>query len=295
MTTPDAPARVAVIGYASLDHMAFLDRAARPGQTATMIGRQAESWPRLGGSPAYVAAALVRAGVSAAPITWVGDDRDGRAYGDKLAAEGVSRAGVSAVAGAMTPMAILTYDPAGGCICLFDPGVPDAEALSPAQTAVLAAADWLCITIGPEGATRAALAALRPDQRLIWVVKDDPRAIPADLARDIAAHADVICHSEAETDFVAVAGAAAPRAGQIVIRTAGGAGATILTASGRSHVTAEPLDITDPTGAGDSFAGGVLAALVKGETDPETIVKAGHAAARQVLVARQTRQNGEGK
>lgn len=40
MTGSSTPARVAVIGYASLGHMAFLDRAARPGQTATMIGRR---------------------------------------------------------------------------------------------------------------------------------------------------------------------------------------------------------------------------------------------------------------
>jgi ribokinase len=293
MTAPGTPARVAVIGYASLDHMAFLDRAARPGQTATMIGRQAESWPRLGGSPAYVAAALVRAGVSAAPITWIGDDAGGRAYGEKLEAEGISRAGLAVVAGATTPMAILTYDPDGGCICLFDPGVRDAEGLSPAQATVLAGAAWLCITIGPEGATRAALAALRPDQRLMWAVKDDPRAIPPDLARAIAARADVICHSAAEAAFVAAAAGAAPRKGQTIIRTAAQAGAAIMTATSTHQVAAQPLAITDPTGAGDSFAGGVLAALAKGETDPETIVTAGHAAARQVLAARQASKTGE--
>lgn len=295
MIAAGTPARVAVIGYASLDHMAFLDRPARPGQTATMVGRRAESWPRLGGSPAYVAAALVRAGVSAAPITWVGDDRDGRAYAQKLAAEGISSAGLAAVAGAATPMAILTYDPAGGCICLFDPGVPDAETLTTEQLAVMAGADWLCITIGPEGATRAALAALRPEQRLSWVVKDDPRAIPPDLARAIAARADVICHSAAETEFVASAGAARPRDGQIIIRTAAEAGATITTATATHHVAAEPLAVTDPTGAGDSFAGGVLAAIAGGQTDPEAIVKAGHAAARQVLEARRARETGDEK
>ncbi len=293
MTTPGARARVAVIGYASLDHMAFLDRAARPGQTATLVGRRADSWPRLGGSPAYVAAALVRAGVAAAPITWVGGDREGRAYGDKLRAEGVSRAGVVAVAGERTPMAILTYDPDGGCICLFDPGVPDAESLSPEQAGVLAAADWLCITIGPEAATRAALSALRLDQRLIWVVKDDPRVLPPDLVAAIAARADVICHSQAEADFVAGARQSPARDGRLVICTAGGSGATITGGSGVHHVPAEPLSVTDPTGAGDSFAGGVLAALVKGETDPETIVRAGHAAARQVLAARRKRKTGE--
>lgn len=295
MTAPAPAAPVAVTGYASLDHMAFLDRSARPGQTATMIGRRAESWPRLGGSPAYVAAALVRAGIGAAPITWIGDDRDGRAYADRLAAGGMSCAGLAVVAGATTPMAILAYDPDGGCICLFDPGVPDAAGLTPGQQAVLADAAWLCITIGPEGATRAALAALRPDQRLMWVVKDDPRVLPPDLARAIAARADVICHSAAESAFVAAAGASAPRGGQIIIRTGGASGATIATSGRVLDVPAQALAITDPTGAGDSFAGGVLAALVQGESDPDAIVKAGHAAARNVLAARQAERPGEAR
>jgi ribokinase len=281
--------KVAVTGYASLDHMAFLDRPARPGQTATLIGRLAESWPRLGGSPAYVAAALVRAGIGATPLTWVGDDALGLAYQNKLAAEGIATAGLAVVAGFATPMAILIYDPAGDCICLFDPGVPDAEELSKDQAEILAAADWLCVTIGPEGSTRAALAALRPDQHLLWVVKDDPRVVPPDLAQALAVRADVICHSQAESGFVmrSRAGAAYP-ADQVVIVTAAAEGATFTRGDGSGlRVAVEPLNITDPTGAGDSFAGGILAALISGQTEPRAIVNAGHAAARQVLIARQ--------
>lgn len=279
---------VAVIGYASLDHMAFLDRPAQAGRTSTMIGRRAESWPRLGGSPAYVAAALVRAGIPAAPLTWIGGDREGRAYADRLEAEGISGAGVEVVAGAKTPIAILAYEPGGGCVCLFDPGLPDAGGLSPGQAGALAGAGWLCVTIGPEGATRAALAALRPDQRLMWVVKDDPRVVPPDLAQALAQRADAICHSRAEAAFVARARAGAtPPFGQIVVETAAEDGATIRSPAGEATVPAQPLRITDPTGAGDSFAGGVLAALARGMTDPAEIVKSGHAAARQVLLARQ--------
>lgn len=283
-----SPAPVAVIGYASLDHMAFLDRPAQAGRTATMIGRRAESWPRLGGSPAYVAAALVRAGVPAAPLTWIGDDREGRAYAERLQAGGISCAGLQAVPGARTPIAILAYEPAGGCVCLFDPGLPDAGGLSAGQAGVLAAAGWLCVTIGPEGATRAALAALRPEQRLMWVVKDDPRALPPDLAQALAQRADAICHSRAEAGFVARARAgAAPPPGQIVVETAAEDGATIRSAAGELTVPAQPLRITDPTGAGDSFAGGVLAALVRGLADPGEIVTSGHAAARRLLLSRQ--------
>ena len=54
---------IVVTGYASLDYAVRLDRAPRADRTATILSRPRE-WPRLGGSPAYVAGALVAAGVA---------------------------------------------------------------------------------------------------------------------------------------------------------------------------------------------------------------------------------------
>ena len=69
-----------VTGYASLDYTVTLDRAPEPDRTATVLSRASE-FPRLGGSPAYVAAAMVAAGArDAAPVTWVGDDAEGQRY-----------------------------------------------------------------------------------------------------------------------------------------------------------------------------------------------------------------------
>ena len=48
---------IVVTGYASLDYALRLDSRAAPDRTATILSRPRE-WPRLGGSPAYVAAAL---------------------------------------------------------------------------------------------------------------------------------------------------------------------------------------------------------------------------------------------
>ena len=288
-------ARVAIIGYAALEHVAFLDRPAQAGRTSTMLGRRADSWPRLGGSPSYVAAALARAGINAAPLTWIGDDPEGSAYAGKLAREGISTAGLAIVAAAATPVAIMTYDPDGGCVCLFDPGVPDAVSLNADQTEVLRRAEWLITPSRPARAPRAAPSDLGDKQRLMWVVKEDPRAVPPDLARALAARADVICHSKAEAGFVAAARVKAGRQGQIVIATAAAEGATITTPAGSLTVKAAALVVVDPTGAGDSFAGGVLAALVLGETDPASIVQSGHRAAHHLLAARIATMNGDGK
>lgn len=280
--------RVAVIGYASLDHVAMLDGLPRAGRTTTIVDRPDGAWPRLGGSPAYVAGALVANGVADAfPVSWIGDDTGGEIYRGQLAARGIAEDGIAVVPASRTPASVMAYLPDGGCACLYDPGLTDAPGLTPAQERLISRADWLCVTIGPAAATEAALAAMSADARLCWVVKHDPRAMPPSLATRMASRADAIFCSQSERSFVGEALAGRPaRAGQALIETHGGEGATLLRDGHEWFAKANALTIADPTGAGDSFAGGALAALVKGESDPLTILDAGHAAAHAVLAPR---------
>lgn len=286
--------KIAITGFASLDHVAMLDGVPIPGRTTTILDRPDGAWPRLGGSPAYVAAALALGGVTEAiPVSWIGDDEAGRDYRRTLCKNGVSDRGLAVVDGARTPVAILAYEPAGGCICLYHPGIPKRLTLSRAQITLLDSVDWLCITVGPQCATAAALDALGPSARLAWVVKDDPEALPKALAARIATRADLICHSRAEAAFVAgVLEASGPgKPGRILIETKGGAGASAMRGSETVFVGAKPIDIADPTGAGDTFAGGALAALALGETALAPIVEAGHQAARKLLETRRIQPN----
>lgn len=284
--------RIAVIGFASLDHVVQLDGTPRAGRTTTIVERCEAAWPRLGGSPAYVAAALAQAGCPGAmPVSWVGDDRMGENYRRGLEAMGVSTDAVATVTGARTPVSILAYEPAGGCVCLYDPGAV-ATGLDDNQRRLVAAADWLCITVGPERATRAAVDAIGPKTRLAWVVKDDPRVMPPNLAAKIAARADLICYSAAEAAFVGATLKAAPvRETCILIETRGGEGASARRGVEDVFVAARPIEVRDPTGAGDSFAGGALGALAAGANELGAVVAAGHAAAHDVLSRRIEQQS----
>lgn len=281
---------VAILGYASLDHVAMLDSVPRPGRTSTIVHRQAQAWPRLGGSPAYVAAALAAAGLTnIRPISWVGDDAAGDSYRQGLREKGIAVDGIAVVAGARTPIAILAYDPDGGCACLYDPGARTDLALTGAQSDIISGAEWLCVTIGPKAATELGLKALRPTAKLAWIVKDDPRALPPDLAGTLASRADLICHSRAERSFVeaAIATGRGTRPNCIVIETLGGEGAVASRAGQCLRIETTPLKLADPTGAGDTFAGGVIAALAQGCRDLGEIVEAGHRAAARLLSGRQ--------
>lgn len=281
--------RVAVTGYASLDHVAILEGVPAPGRTTTIVERPVDGWPRLGGSPAYVAAALVSGGVSDVyPVSWVGDDAAGICYREELAKRKIPNDGVEAVAGARTAVAVMAYEPAGGCVCLYHPGLPANLSLSQAQTRLLADADWLCVTIGPPCATTAALDAIGSTARVAWVVKNDQRSLPPELAARLAGKADLICYSQAESDFVEAAVAASGRSspGRLLIETRGRSGAVVRTGDAEQFVSAEPVIASDPTGAGDTFAGGLLAAIVNGESDIIAAVAAGHCAARALLEGR---------
>ncbi|HEY1941389.1 MAG TPA: PfkB family carbohydrate kinase [Roseiarcus sp.] len=283
---------IVVTGFASLDYAVRLDRPAEPDRTATILSRPSE-WPRLGGSPAYVAAALVAGGArDAAPISWIGDDADGAHYRDSLARLGVRTNGVETRAG-RTPICILAYQPDGGCHCFYDPGLTQPPDLGEGQRALLAAADCVCLTVGPTDATRAALALARPDATVVWAVKADRRAVPDDLAAALAARADVVVFSRGEANFVvqALAAAGAPSRPRLTVETRGRDGVAIDRAGSIELLPADPIEASDSTGAGDTFLGGFIAALVAG-AEPLAATKAGVAAARALLA---TRTGNEGR
>jgi ribokinase len=255
---------IVVTGYASMDYAMRLDSPAAPDRTATILSRPRE-WPRLGGSPAYVASALAATGArGATPISWIGDDAQGVRYREELRLLGVETEGVRARPG-RTPICILAYQPDGGCVCLYDPGLDPLPKLDDGQRALIAAADLLCLTVGPAPATREALALARADAKLVWAVKADPRATPPDLAAALVARADLVIHSRGEAGFVAAAGAARPDA--IRIETQGAASVTLLRHGEETRIAVEPLATDDATGAGDTWLGGFLAAhYIGGET-----------------------------
>jgi ribokinase len=278
--------KIAVIGYASLDYVARLDSPAQADRTATILSRPRE-WPRLGGSPAYVCAALVAGGVSdAAPVSWVAADAEGVRYREELRRLGVATEGVSLREG-RTPVCLLAYQPDGGCVCLYDPGLAAPIELDEAQRGLISAADALVVTVGPAEATRQALSYARA--KVIWVVKADPRATPPVLAAALTARADIIVHSRAEAGFVAAAGA---RRETIRMETRGAEGVSIHADGDETAVSVDPLDVEDSTGAGDTWVGGFLSAHLMRGASLGDAARAGNERVRAMLAARQAEAKG---
>jgi ribokinase len=271
--------RLAVTGYASLDYVMQLDGRVAPDQTTT--GRRADAaWPRVGGCPSYIAKAVARAGGAVDPVMWVGADAMGAMLTDDLRKAGVGTDAVAVIDGARSPSALMVYQGDESCAVLFDPGLAGAEALNEAQRAAIATASHLCISVGPPQLIAEILELRAPEARLYWAVKNDPACFTPDIITRLRAEADVIFCSRAERGLVGDTAA-------MVVQTLGPSGVQIDTAARRVSLPVKPIATPDTTGAGDTFAGGVIAAEMAGPCAPEQAAQAGIAAAATMLTARQ--------
>ena len=285
---------IVITGYASLDHVIVLDGDIKPGRTTTILSRPEKAWPRVGGGPAYVAQAVSSHYPGfVAPISWIGADGPGDIYLSRLRDNGISCDGIVKIEGARTPISVLAYDPNGDCACLYDPGLPPSIGLTDQQRKLIRDADWIGITIGPKVVTEELLVLIRDDQKLAWIVKNDPRAITPEQTAALATRADLIFCNGRERAFLESArnGSIVRRENQLIVETQGRRGAVFLREGESRFVAAEPVDVTDPTGAGDTFAGGVIAAIMKGETDLDAVGLAGNAAARALLLERKSEES----
>jgi ribokinase len=290
--------KIVVIGYASIDHVVQLNGPPVPNRTTIITSRPAETWPRLGGSPPYIVGAMQRAGFkSAAIITWVGKDQQGSWYIQALEDAGLPTEGVARTLPGRSPVCIMAYDPTGASYCLYEATGSRGITLDATQLKVIDSADWICLCAQPQTACRAALVRLKPDQKLIWAVKGDPDAFPPDLRRDLAARADLIVHSRAERPFVepALAKAGPGRPDRMIVETRGSEGAQIKVAGNIISVPTEKIAVADPTGAGDTFLGGLIASLIERPDHPVEAIRAGEAAARTMLAQRALQSTEGGK
>jgi ribokinase len=266
-------ARVAVAGFATIDYVVQVegDFTGR----GTRLMREA-AWPRAGGAALYASTALAKAGVAAAPLTWIGDDADGVAYREACP----SLEGVAIMPDAPSTRCLLIYNADGTYGCLLRPGP---AALIDAQLRLAAEAEWLVIAAGPPGATARLLDLEGP--RLAWIAKDDPACFPAELVARLTGRAEVIFCNAGERAWLEAGRNGPAPFDQLLFETRGAGGVHIEAAGETFESPVTPLTVDDATGAGDTFAGGALAALIH-DAPPRMAAKTGIAAAAALLAAR---------
>ncbi len=284
------PPRVALVGYAALDHPIQLDGGFRPHWTTPIRHRGHGVWPRPGGCHFYAGMPIARTAAHTSLVTWIGDDDFGAKYREYCIERGMATDGIAVVENGATPLCFLVYEDDGGCACLIDFGMAGREVVTAAQEAVLAAADYVCMTVAPAAASWRALEVVRPDAVVAWVTKNDPTSFTPDLRRALAARARYIFCNAKELGWVQ--DALGNKLGdRVIVQTNGAQEVLIYSASGTVALPVSPIDAQDLTGAGDTLAGGTLAAIIAGEEDIVRATQAGIEAATALLRTRTTSHN----
>jgi sugar/nucleoside kinase (ribokinase family) len=230
-----------------------------------------------GGAGANTAAWLAHFGAEVTLVARVGADVAGSAAVAELAAAGVLPAVTVDRDASTCTVVVLLED--GDRTMLSDRGA--AARLQPADLPALDTADHLHLsgyvlldpTSRPAGLT--ALAAARAAGMSTSV---DPQAAPAltEEFREWVRGVDLLLPNADELD--ALGGSAmdliTTGTARAVAVTDGSRGARWVDGAGRWHAPAQPVDVVDPTGAGDAFDAGLLVAWLGG-ADPGESLRAG--------------------
>ncbi len=278
---------VAVIGYASIDFPAVLDGFFAGDRTVMIKQRPADAFPRPGGCPLYVARPIADKGITVSIVTWVGADHHGELFASWTEQDGVGVEGIATIEPGDTPVCFMIYQQDGSCGCLFDPGMLGRESLTEKQKALIAGADLLCVTVGPPDIAEQALGLIDDQCKVAWVMKNDPLSFPKKLRAALASRGDYIFCNRQEREWVDEALAETQARRQpMIVETAGGNAVMAQRDNDAERVEVETLSFDDASGAGDTLAGGCLAAIMAGESDLRSVVSSGIDAAAALLRGR---------
>jgi ribokinase len=276
---------VICVGHLMVDVIAAL-----PGELARNSDTPAPVTVRHGGSAANTAAWVAAAGASVSFVGRVGADPFGAAAVGELRSAGV------------TPVVAMDENvPTGLCIVLVSPDgertmIPSAGAnarLAATDLPPIAAEQWVHVSgyslfdEGSRGAAQAAMERAQAAGAMLSVDASSAALLDAFGGRAfldrvpttalVLANADEARVLTGCADPAAAAEALVRRFDRVVIKD-GSRGATLAAGTGCVQVPARPAEPVDTTGAGDAFAGGLIAALAAGAELP-VAVEAGHGAA----------------
>ena len=277
-----------VTGYASMDYVVALNGFVQVDKTTLVSHRDSTAWPRLGGCVSYVSVAAALAGHRVTPISWVGSDRDADAFRDGLNKLNISTAGIHRQSDSASPVAMLIYQADGSCSCLFDRAFSGTEILAPTQLDAIGRADHLCLTAGPGHLMDPILNARKPSAKLYWVLKNDVSCFTQQICERLSSEADVIFGNCAESHMID----GLTSQSTTIVTTNGTAGVDIYTGGLHIETKVNYVETNDPTGAGDTFAGGYIGALIGGGTTQKQAAIIAANSVSQLLMSRANSDEG---
>lgn len=266
--------RVFVVGSINLDEVFQVPRIARPGETVASTKLTVHS----GGKGANQAVAAARAGGAETRfIGCVGDDEAGQVLSRALRMEGVDSR-LRKDEHAPTGRAVVTVQDNGENSITILPAANYALDTDDVADACsdLQPGDVLLLQLEIPSETAEAAIGIGQKTGCTVILNASPVDNPVSLE---GVSLLVVNEHECTTlagveDALEAAAVLAARHGLATVVTMGAEGGAIVDRSGAERFSAVPVDAVDTTGAGDTFAGYLAAALASGEDLGEAIVRA---------------------
>ena len=290
-----ATRKAVVIANASVDETYAVASLPRPGESmiGTFLARD------LGGKGANVAMVLARAGVATTLVASVGDDDRGAFVRSRLAAEPLTMSLVPAAA-RPTDLSIIYVTPDGdNAIVTTVSAARELEAAHAiAVMDTLATGDLLVLQGNLEREVSFTLIEAARSRNLVIALNPSP-LVP--WLADAISRVQIVFANEAEAEeLTGECGDAAVRAllasgAEQVIVTRGAAGSVLGTRHGFNDmhgdfrlvtVAAEPIEVVDTTGAGDTFMAVALASAARRGVSIDEIALLHAARAAAITVSR---------
>ena len=248
--------RITVVGSINLDLVATAPHLPAAGETVT--GATLARHP--GGKGANQALAAARLGAQVAMVARVGQDSLADEALSLLKAEGVNLSRCLIDAKASTGVALIAVDARGENQIVVAPGANAAFQAShltdPIEGALICQLEIPIETVVRAVALTAGFVCLN-------------LAPAADIPAGLLARADLIVVNETEAAFY---GPRLHDGGGLVAVTLGARGAVLSKAGERIAVAAPPkVTAVDATGAGDSFVGALVVALIEGQAPQDAL------------------------
>jgi ribokinase len=269
---------VVVVGSVNMDLMARVPRLPAADQTVSGTGLAIMT----GGKGANQAAAVSRLGARAAIIGCVGDDEFGARLRAGLEEDQVDCRGLQTMAGGSSGAALRISDDAARCRVVVVPGgngqlrPTDIDAAEPLLAGARVVVLQLEIPIETvEYTARRARALSKPVVLNAWPARPLSRALLGCVAYLVVNEMAAAALTGAPVSSIAEATAAARRlrsdGAGIVLVTLGANGVVTVAPDGERHAPAPRAHVVDTTAAGDTFVGGLCAALVRGSSLPAAV------------------------
>lgn len=262
---------IVVVGSLNMDLVMRTPRVPVGGET--LHGHEFSTLP--GGKGANQAVACARLGGKVSMIGQVGDDGFGRTLRDGLMADGIDVSGVNQTTVAGTGVAMILVEDVGQnriVLALGANGAVTPAAIDAAAAMIVGAAMLVVQLEVPLPAVQRAIAIAHAAGVPVLLNPAPAVSLPAEIWSQV----DILVPNESEASLlsgITVSDAAGAFAAARIFRqrgvgcvlvTLGANGVAVADEDGERQLSAQVVNAVDTTAAGDTFIGGLAAALIEG-------------------------------